>query len=86
MGIIDKIKGKKSEYHTGDLQLIDSYIVDEELNPLIEDFKVVKDAKIISYFVVHSDVDHCIKYTRQKKIFLIQLVLYVLCPLQFIPS
>ena len=56
-----------NEYHTGDLQLIDSYIVDEELNPLIEDFKAVKNEKIISYFVVHSDVDHCIKYTRQKK-------------------
>ena len=67
MGIIDKIKGKKSKYHTGDLQLIDSYIVDEELNPLIEGFKAVKEAKIISYFVVFSDDDHCIKYTRQKK-------------------
>ena len=67
LGIIDKIKGKKSKYHTGDLQLIDSYIVDEELNPLIEGFKAVKEAKIISYFVVFSDDDHCIKYTRQKK-------------------
>ena len=67
LGIIDKIKRKNSEYYTGDLQLIDSYIIDEELNPLIEVFKNEKHVKILSYFVVHSDYGNCIKYSRQKK-------------------
>ena len=70
IGIIDKIKGKKSKFNLGDLELYSSFIVDEELNPIIEIFnkkRNITDIKFLSYFSIYVEDDKRVKYTRHRK-------------------
>ena len=66
IGILDKIKGKKSKYFTGDIELKDSDIVDEEFNDVRKLFANEPEYKFLSYIIFYID-EHHIKYTRSKK-------------------
>ena len=63
IGIFDKIRGKREKYYSGSLVLVDSYVVDEELNYFILNFK----KKFLSYIYIYSEVDKFIKYSRHQK-------------------
>ena len=68
IGILDKIKGKQSKYITSDLTFLDSYILDDELNPLSDNY-VDKNFKVkaLSLIYIFVEDDKNIKYTRRRK-------------------
>ena len=67
IGIIDKIKGKKSKYYAGDIELYDSFIVDEELNPIINKYRYMTDIKFLSAISIYVQYGKKTKYTRYRK-------------------
>ena len=70
IGIFDKIRGKREKYYSGSLVLVDSYVVDEELNYFILNFKKkIPNLKFLSYIYIYSEVDKFIKYSRHQKNF-----------------
>ena len=52
------------------MNLYSSFIVDEELNPIIEIFnkkRNITDIKFLSYFSIYVEDDKRVKYTRHRK-------------------